>query len=67
MYLNLNSLYVYLIQNLNLERYIVEYMVGELVLKRDFRTNIRRYTSQNLDFKYGHPHSTAFLHFRLEL
>ena len=53
-----------------LGRYIVGYTFGNLVLrrrasgavKRDFRTNIRRYTSPN-----GYPHSNALLQFRLKL
>ena len=36
-------------------------------VKRDFRTYIRRYTSPNENFEYGHPHSNARLYFRLEL
>ena len=63
------------IQNVHLERYIVVYTVGNLVLrrpasraiKRDFRTYIRRYTSPNEDFEYGYPHSCAFLKFCLKL
>ena len=50
-------------------------MVGNLVLrrhasggvKRDFRTNIRRYTSQNENFEYGYPKSNALLQFELTL
>ena len=50
-------------------------MVGNLVLKRresgavkrDFRTYIRRYTTANENFEYGHPHSNALLHFLFEL
>ena len=56
-------------------RYIVGYTVGNLVLrrrasgavKRDFRTYIRRYTSQNENFEYGYPHSNAFLQFCLQM
>ena len=63
------------IQNFHSGRYIVGYTVGNLVLrrrasgavKRDFRTYIRRYTSQNGNFEYGYPHSNALLLFRLEL
>ena len=63
------------IQNFHLGRYIVGYMVGNLVLrqrrsgavKRDFRPYIWRYTSPNDDFEYGYPHSNAFLQFRLKL
>ena len=59
------------IQNFHLGRYIVGYMVGNLVLrrrvsgtvKRDFRTYIRRYTSPNENFEYGYPHSNALLTF----
>ena len=55
------------IQNFNLDRYIVGYTVGNLVLrrrasgavKRDFQTYIRRYTSPNENFEYGYPHSNA--------
>ena len=32
-----------------------------------FRTYIRRYTSQNENFKYGYPHSNALLQFDLKL
>ena len=62
------------IQNFHLGRYIVEYTVGNLVLrrrvsgavKRDFRTYIRRYTSPNENFEYGYPHSNALLTFPLQ-
>ena len=62
------------IQNFHLGRYIVGYTVGNLVLrrrvcgavKRDFRTYIRRYTSQNEHFEYGYPHSNALLNFPLK-
>ena len=62
------------IQNFHLGRYIVGYTVGNLVLrrrvsgavKRDFRTYIRRYTSQNENFEYGYPHSNALLIFSLQ-
>ena len=55
----------------HLERYIVGYTVGNLVLrrrvsgavKRDFRTYIRRYTSPNEKFEYSYPHSNALLTF----
>ena len=61
-------------QNIYLWRYIVGYMVGNLVLrrrasravKRDFRTYIRQYTSPNENFKYGYPHSNALLQFELK-
>ena len=63
------------IQNFHLGRYIFGYTVGNLVLqrrasgavKRDFRTYIRRYTSQNENFEYGYPHSNALLQFCLKL
>ena len=63
------------IQNFHLGWYIVGYTVGNLVLrrrvsgavKRDFRTYIRRYTSQNENFEYGYPHSNAVLQFVLKL
>ena len=63
------------IQNFHLGRYIVGYTIRNLVLrrsasgavKRDFRTYIRRYTSQNGNFDYGYPHSNALMSFRLEL
>ena len=63
------------IQKFYLGRYIVGYMVGNLVLrrrasgavKRDFRTYIRRYTSPNENFEYGYPHSNALLQFCLKL
>ena len=62
-------------QNLHLGRYIVVYMIGNLVLqrrasgavKRDFRTYIQRYNSTNKTFEYGYPHSNALLQFPLEL
>ena len=62
------------IQNFHLRRYIVRYTVGNLVLRRrasgvvkcDFRTYIRRYTSPNENFECGHPHSNAFLLFTLK-
>ena len=64
----------YCIQNSHLGRYIVWFTVGNLVLrrhvsgavKRDFRTNIRRYTSPNENFEYGYPHSNALLTFSLQ-
>ena len=74
-----SALRVYLgdncIQNFHLGRYIVGYTVGNLVLrrrasgavKRDFRTDIRQYTSPNENFEYGYPHSNALLQFYLEL
>ena len=63
------------IQNFYLGRYIVRYTVGKLVLwrraggviKRDFRTYNRRYTSPNENFEYGYPSSNAFLHFHCKL
>ena len=62
------------IQNFHLGRYIVGYTVENLVLrrrlsgavKRDFRTYIRRYTSQNENSEYGYPHSNALLTFDSE-
>ena len=58
------------IQNFHLGRYIVAYMVGNLVLRRggsravkhDFWTYIWRYASPNENFEYGYPHSNALLH-----
>ena len=58
-------------QNFHLGRYIVGYMVGNLVLRRrvsgavirDFRTYIRRYSSPNENFEYGYPNSNALLTF----
>ena len=63
------------IQNFHLGKYILRYMVGNLVLrghareavKHDFRMYIRRYISPNEYFEYGYPHSDALLQFRLEL
>ena len=62
------------IQNFHLGRYIVGYMVRNLVLrrhssggiKRDFRPYTRRYTSPNENFEYGYPHSNALLQFPLK-
>ena len=62
------------IQNFHLGRYIVGYTVRNLVLrrrvggavKRDFRTNIRRYTSPSENFEYGYPHSNALFTFSLK-
>ena len=62
------------IQNFHLGRYIVGYMVGNLVLRRhisgavnlDFGTYIRRYTSPNENFEYSYPHSNALLNFSLK-
>ena len=62
------------IQNFHLGRYIVGYMVGNLVLrrrvsgavKRDFRTYIRQYTSPNENYEYGYPTSNALLTFSLQ-
>ena len=70
----LNKLGDNCIQNFHLGRYIVGYTVGNLVLrrrgsgavKRDFRTYIRRYTSPNVKFEYGYPHSNALLTFSLQ-
>ena len=55
------------IQNIHLGRYIVDYMVGNFILrgcvrgavKRNFRPYNRRYTSPNEHFEYGYPHSNA--------
>ena len=55
------------IQNVNLGRYIVGYMVGNFVLrrrvsgsvKRNFRPYNQWYTSPNEHFEYGYPHSNA--------
>ena len=63
------------IQNFHFGRYIVGYTVGNLVLRRctsgavkcDFWTYTQRYTSQNENFEYGYPHSSAFLQFHLKL
>ena len=63
------------IQNFHLGRYIIGYMVRNLVLrrrasgavKRDFRMYIRRYTSPNENFEYGYPHSNALLQLDLKL
>ena len=64
------------IQYFHLGRYIVGYTVGYVVLrrrergvvKRDFRTYIRQYTSPNENVEYGYPHSNALLlsHLKLE-
>ena len=62
------------IQIFHLERYIVGYTVGKLVLRRresgtvkcDFRTYIRRYTSPNEIFEFDYPHSSALLTFSLQ-
>ena len=56
------------IQNFHLERNIVGYTVGNFVLRRrvsgvvkhNFRTYIRRYTSSNDNFEYGYRHSNEF-------
>ena len=56
-------------------RYIIGYTVKNLVLrrrmsrtvKRDFRLYIGQYTSPNVYFEYGYPHSNALLQFRLKL
>ena len=53
------------IQNFHLGSYIVGYTAGNFVLKHDFRTYIRRYTSTNENFEYGYPHSNALLQFYL--
>ena len=63
------------IQNFNLEKYIVGYTVGNLVLRqhksgavqRDFQMYIRRYISPNENFDYGYPHSNAPLQFCFKL
>ena len=56
------------IQNFHFGRSIVGYTMGNLVLqRRDFRTYIRRYTSQNGNFEYGYPRSNALLLSRLKL
>ena len=63
------------ILNFHLGRYIVRYMVGNLVLwrrtsralKRDIRTYIGQFTSPNENFEYGYPHSNAFLQVLLKL
>ena len=62
------------IQNFHLGRYIVGYMVGNLVLrwrasravKHDFWAYIWLYTSPNNNFEYGYPHFNALLHIRLD-
>ena len=41
--------------------------VGNLAVKRDFRTYIRRYTSPNENYENGYPRSNIFLQFGLEL
>ena len=59
------------IHNFHLERYIVVYRVGNLVLRqrvsvaiiRDIITFIRRYTSPNENFEYSYPHSNALFTF----
>ena len=63
------------IQIFYLGRYIVGYLVRNLVLwrrargaiKRDLRTYIQQYTSTNENFEYGYPHSNARLQFPLKL
>ena len=62
------------IQNLHLGRYIVGYPFGNHVLrlrlrvalKLNFRPYIRRYTSPNVNFEYGNPHSNALITFSLQ-
>ena len=62
------------IQNFHFGRYIIGYTIGNLVLrrrvsgavKRDLRTYIRRYTSPNINFEYGYPHSNSLLTFSLQ-
>ena len=49
------------IQNFHMGRYIDGYTVGNLVLKRDFSTYIRQYTSQNENCEYGYHHVNALL------
>ena len=53
------------IRKFHLGRYIVGYTVENLV-KRDFRTYIRRYISPNEKFEYYYPHSNALLTFSLQ-
>ena len=63
------------IQNFHLGRYIVVYIVGNLVLrqrasravKHDFQRYIQRYASPNENFEYGYPHTNALLQSRLKL
>ena len=63
------------IQNFHLGRYIIGYMVGNLVLPRlasgvvkgDFRMYIRQYTSPNENFEYGYLYSNALLQSHLKL
>ena len=63
------------IKKFYLGRYIVRYMVGNIVLlrrasrpvKRDFPTYIRRYTYPNENFENGYPYSNALLQFHLKL
>ena len=63
------------IQNYHLERYIVGYTVGNLILRRrasgtvkcDLRTYIRRFTTPNENFEYGYSLSNAILPFCLKL
>ena len=58
------------IQNFHLGRYIVGYTVGNYVLRRrvsgvvkhNFRTYIRRYTSPKDNFEYCYRHSNALTH-----
>ena len=63
------------IKKFHLGRYIIGYTVGNLglrqraggVVKHDFRQYIQLYTSPNVNFEYGYPHSNALLQFRLKL
>ena len=63
------------IHNFHLQRYIVGYRVGNLVLlrsvsgavKRDFQMYIQQYNSTNENFEYGYPFSNALLQFPLKL
>ena len=64
------------IQNIHLGRYIVEYTVGNLVLRRRTsgaeKRDFRAYSisddipSQMKKIEYGYPHSNAILQFRLK-
>ena len=58
------------IQNFHLGRYIVGYMVGNLVLRRRASGAVRVYPTIYLpkwNFEYGYPHSNALLQFELKL
>ena len=62
-------------KNFHLGKYIVGYMVRNVVLRRhasraikhDFRMYIQRFISPNENFEYGYPHSNALLQSRLKL